>query len=244
MTEPTLPLGADVWDLDRLRLPADRVGNLETRRRPPRHRPGRPVHQGAGPSCLDRIGLSAPRGGSPGCYGLSVSLLPIPIGKPLGPGRHRQRVADHQPSRPDAASIRPSWPGCWPWNGSRVASWRSPSWISRSRRPGRSVGRCTGRSLGAGGSRPPGSRGGLSKLRRSVGSWRVGADRPISSWRWTVGPSSASPGSRPPGAWMSWSGPGWSPSVGRQAGLRIVTILDVGTGSGRQPKGRARGSEG
>ena len=61
--------------------------------------------------------------------------------------------------RPDAASIRPSWPGCWPWNGSRVASWRSPSWISRSRRPGRSVGRCTGRSLGAGGSRPPGSPG-------------------------------------------------------------------------------------
>ena len=80
----------------------------------------------------------------------------------------------------------------------------------------------TGRSLGAGGSRPPGSRGSLSKLRRSVGSWRVGTDRPSSSWRWTIGPSSASPGSRPPGAWMSWNGPGWSPSAVCQAGLRSL----------------------
>jgi hypothetical protein len=112
--------------------------------------------------------------------------------------------------RPDAVSMRPNWPGCWPWNGSRVASWRSLSWISLSRRPGRSVGHCMGRFLGAGGSRPPDSRGGLSKLRRSVGSWRVGGDRPISSWRWRVGLSSDSPGSPPPGALMSWNGPGWS----------------------------------
>ena len=40
---------------------------------------------------------------------------------------------------PDGASIRPSWPGCWPWNGSRVASSWSPSWISRTRRPVRSA---------------------------------------------------------------------------------------------------------
>jgi hypothetical protein len=127
-----------------------------------------------------------------------------------------------QADRPNAASIRPSWPGCWPSNGSQVASWRSPSWISRSRRPGRSVGHCTVRFLGVGGSRPLSSRGGLSKLRRSVGSWRVGADRLISSSRWTVGSISASPGSRPSGVWMSWSGPGWSPSVGRQVGLRML----------------------
>jgi hypothetical protein len=52
----------------------------------------------------------------------------------------------------------------------QVASRRSLSWISRSRRPARSVGRCTDRSLGAGGSRPPGSRGKPSKLYRSLGS--------------------------------------------------------------------------
>jgi DNA-binding transcriptional ArsR family regulator len=46
MTEPTLTLGIDVWDLDRLRLPAERVGNLETRRRPPRHWPGDPFIKG------------------------------------------------------------------------------------------------------------------------------------------------------------------------------------------------------
>jgi DNA-binding transcriptional ArsR family regulator len=49
MTEPTLPLGADVWDLDRLRLPAERVGNLETRRLPPRHRAGDPFIRGPVP---------------------------------------------------------------------------------------------------------------------------------------------------------------------------------------------------
>jgi hypothetical protein len=42
MMEPTLPFGDDVRDWDQLRLPAERVGKLETRRRPSRHRPGDP----------------------------------------------------------------------------------------------------------------------------------------------------------------------------------------------------------
>lgn len=46
MTEPTLPLGADVWDLDQLRLPAGWVGNLQTRSRTPRHWPGQPFIKG------------------------------------------------------------------------------------------------------------------------------------------------------------------------------------------------------
>ena len=46
MMEPTLPVGAEIWDLDRLRLPVDRVGNLESSRRPPRHRPGDPFIRG------------------------------------------------------------------------------------------------------------------------------------------------------------------------------------------------------
>jgi hypothetical protein len=46
MMEPTLPLGVDIWDLDRLRLPADRVGDVKGRRRPPRHRPGDPFIKG------------------------------------------------------------------------------------------------------------------------------------------------------------------------------------------------------
>jgi hypothetical protein len=36
----------DVWDLDQLRLPAERIGNLTGRRRPPRHRPGDPFIKG------------------------------------------------------------------------------------------------------------------------------------------------------------------------------------------------------
>jgi hypothetical protein len=44
--EQVLPPGADIWDLDQLRLPADRVGNLESSRRPPRHRPGDPFIKG------------------------------------------------------------------------------------------------------------------------------------------------------------------------------------------------------
>jgi hypothetical protein len=46
MMGPTLPLGAEIWDLDQLRLPAERVGNLESSRRPPRHRPGDPFIKG------------------------------------------------------------------------------------------------------------------------------------------------------------------------------------------------------
>jgi hypothetical protein len=49
MIVPTLPHRADVWDLDQLRLPAERVGSLETRRRPPRHRPGDPFIKGPVP---------------------------------------------------------------------------------------------------------------------------------------------------------------------------------------------------
>ena len=72
---PTLPLGADVWDLDRLRLPAERVGKSRGSETASPASARGPVHQGADPSCLDCVGLSAPRGGSPGCDGLSVSLL-------------------------------------------------------------------------------------------------------------------------------------------------------------------------
>ncbi len=36
----------DVWDLDRLRLPAELVGDPSGRRRPPRHRPGDPFIKG------------------------------------------------------------------------------------------------------------------------------------------------------------------------------------------------------
>jgi hypothetical protein len=49
MTEPTLPLGADVWDLDRLRLQAKMVETPERRRRPPWHLPGDPFIKGPVP---------------------------------------------------------------------------------------------------------------------------------------------------------------------------------------------------
>ena len=44
--ESTLPLGSEIWDLDQLRLPAERFRSLESSRRPPRHRPGDPFIKG------------------------------------------------------------------------------------------------------------------------------------------------------------------------------------------------------
>lgn len=41
-----LPPENEVWDLDRLRLPADLLGDVSTRKRPPRHRPGDPFIKG------------------------------------------------------------------------------------------------------------------------------------------------------------------------------------------------------
>jgi len=42
----TLSPETDVWDLDRLRLPAELVGDVSGRRRPLRHRPGEPFIKG------------------------------------------------------------------------------------------------------------------------------------------------------------------------------------------------------
>ena len=94
----------------------------------------RPVHQGADPPCLDRVGLSAPRGWSPRRDGIPVPLLPVPIGEPLGPGRHFQGLAG-------VPGLCPTWP---PWG-----------------RAGRVAGRGPGAGLQAGGLRPgsPGAGG-------------------------------------------------------------------------------------
>ena len=207
MTETSPTLGADAWDLDR--LPDETVGILETRRRPPLHRSETRSSRSRFPKPGLRRIVDFPEPVSRLPWSVDFSALDSD-GRTVGAWIRSPGGCGSPPDRADAVSMWPSWTGCWPWNGSRIVSWRSPSWVSRSRMPGRSVGRCTVRSLGVGGSRPPGIRGGLSKLRRSVGSWRVGSDRPNSRWRWKVGPSSASPDSRPPVAWMSWSGPGWS----------------------------------
>ena len=42
----SLPPENEVWDLDRLRLPAELVSDVSARRRPPRHRPGDPFIKG------------------------------------------------------------------------------------------------------------------------------------------------------------------------------------------------------
>jgi hypothetical protein len=42
----TLSPETDLWDLDRLRLPAELVGDVSVQRRPPRHRPGDPFIKG------------------------------------------------------------------------------------------------------------------------------------------------------------------------------------------------------
>jgi len=43
---PTIPSESEVWDLERFRLPAELIGDLSTRRRPPRHRSGDPFIKG------------------------------------------------------------------------------------------------------------------------------------------------------------------------------------------------------
>jgi hypothetical protein len=63
--EPTLPLGADVWDLDQLRLPAGKVETLENRRRPPRHRPGDPFIKGPVPHAWIASACRLPGAGLP-----------------------------------------------------------------------------------------------------------------------------------------------------------------------------------
>jgi hypothetical protein len=58
----------------------------------------------------------------------------------------------------------------------------------------------------------PPSRGGLLAPGGlgAIGRFRTGV--------WTVGRSSASPGSPPPVAWIHWSRPGWSPRSAGRAG--------------------------
>jgi hypothetical protein len=65
MMEPSVPLGADIWDLDRIRLPADKVGNLGTRKRPPRHRPGDPFIRGPIPYAWIASACRLPGAGLP-----------------------------------------------------------------------------------------------------------------------------------------------------------------------------------
>jgi hypothetical protein len=195
------------------------IGNLSVRKRPPRHRPGDPFIKGPIPFTWIASACRLPGSGlhvAMACRFLCCRFRP--------PNRWAwtppPEVCGSPSDRLDADSMRPSWRGCWPWSGSRVASWPFPSWISRSRTPGQTAGRCMGRSLGVGGSPLLGSPGSLSTLEPSVGCLPVGRDRPISSWRWAVGRISASRVLQSPGALMNWSGPGWSLSAGRQAGLR------------------------
>src|SRR5271155_4563775 len=94
MTEPTLSPGSDIWDLDRLRLSAERIERLESRRWFPRHRPVDPFIKG--PIAYQWIAsacrLSAWR--------LQVAMACRflcwlgPFAKPLGPGQDRRWVAE------------------------------------------------------------------------------------------------------------------------------------------------------
>jgi hypothetical protein len=61
----TLPPDPDVWDLDRLRLPAEMVGDLSGRRRPPRHRPGDPFIKGPIPHAWIASACRLPGAGLP-----------------------------------------------------------------------------------------------------------------------------------------------------------------------------------
>jgi hypothetical protein len=229
MMEPTLPLGADVWDLDRLGLPADRVGNLETRRRPPRHWPGDPFIKGPIPYAWIASACRLPGSGirvamacrflccrfrSENRWGLDAIAKGLRItSRSARRGLYSAELSgllavEREPgcklvvSVPECRKLEAG-SGRRPLYGPIPWSW----WLPASRLPGRS-------------------------LQVASVCWllAVGAGRRILSWRWTVGPSSASHGSRPPGAWMSWSGTDWSPLVGRQTGLRMLQSWTPGQG--------------
>ena len=69
------------WDLERLRIPLDRVGLAEVKHAPPRHRPGEPFLKG--PIPFDWM-ATACRLGSPGRLGGAFSLRSVREGKSLG----------------------------------------------------------------------------------------------------------------------------------------------------------------
>jgi hypothetical protein len=222
MATPNLALGTDVWNLDQLRLPAENVGTLETWRRPPRHRPGDPFIKGpvshawiASACRLPGVGLRVAMACRFLCcrfrrenrWGVDAIAKGLRIS--ARSARRGFRVAELA----KLLAVERE-PGC-----------KLSVFVLDLPEAGPYVGRCMVRYLGAGGSRPADSPVSHSNWHGSVGSWRVGRDRPISSCRWRVGTSSASRGSRPPGVWMSWSGTGWSMSIGRRVGHRLLQYL-------------------
>ena len=238
------PPELDPWDLDRLRLPAELVGDVASRRRPPRHRSGDPFIKGPIPYAWIASACRLPGAG-----------LHVAMAFRFYRGRFRFKPRERRWGLSDVAKgLRISddsarrglhaaelagllaverEPGC----KLAVSVLDLPEPESRpERRP------LYGPIPGAGGSRPPGSLGSPSKLGPSVGCLPVGSDRPISSWRWRVGRISASPGSRPPGAWMSWNGPSWSPSAGRQAGPRSLLSWTSGPGRAYPESGELKGA--
>ena len=216
MSSPPEP---DPWDLDRLRLPAELVGDPASRKRPPRHRPGDPFIKGPIPYAWIALACRLPGAGLHVAMayrfyrgrfrfkrrGWRWSLLDVAKGLRISEDSARRGL--HGAELAGLLAVERE-PGC----KLAVSVLDLPS-----RRPGRALAVVRADTLAM---VAPGSPGSSSTSGRSVGCWRVGSDRPISSWRWRVGRISASPGSRLPGAWMSWNGPGWSPSAGREAGLR------------------------
>jgi hypothetical protein len=64
MGSPSLP-GVDDWDPDRLRLPAEMIGEMERRRKPPRHRSGDPFIKGPIPYAWMASACRLPGAGLP-----------------------------------------------------------------------------------------------------------------------------------------------------------------------------------
>ena len=89
----TLPPENDVWDLDRLRLPAEWVGDLSARRRPPRHRPRDPFIKGPIPYAWIASACRLPGSGLQVAMACRFLCCRFRRREPLGPGRHRPHRA-------------------------------------------------------------------------------------------------------------------------------------------------------
>ena len=216
------PSEPDVCDLDRLRLPVVMVAGTAGRRRVPRHRPGEPFikgpisHSWIASACqLPGVGLHVAM-----AYrfyrdrfrferrGLHWGVPDVAKGLRISDDSARRGL--HAAELAGLLAVERT-PGCKlavsvldlpepaaeskrrPLYGPIPWSW----WLPASRLPGKP-----------------------SKLRRSVGSWRVGTDRPSSSWRWTD--------------WAEFGLSRFSASRGLDA-LERAELASVGRMPGRSP---------
>src|SRR5271157_5120545 len=216
---PSLPPENEVWDLDRLRLPDEMVGDLSTRRRPPRHRSGDPFIKGPIPYVWIALACRLPGSGlhvamacrflcgryrGPNRWGLDAIARGLRVSmRSARRGLHAAELAgllavEREPGCKLAVSVLDlpgpkSRPGRRPLYGPIPLAW----WLPASWLPGKSL------QVGA--------------ICWLLAGWERSAGFELALEGWADLGLSRFSASR---AWISWNVLSWSPWPGRQAGPR------------------------